>query len=145
MNPPLSNLNPIFQSVLAPWTAGMRSRKVKSWEEKQGDMCVKVEMHQDGPASFEVACYRLGQSIPRLYEFSTFEAASAHYSAFIDFNQDSPGVESKLAAELEMLHSLCASAQCWLDAAGHVAPEHLKPALQANADEFRRVYAKITS
>lgn len=135
-----------MSDALSPWTAGLRSRKVKSWEQPQGDMSVKVELWQDGPEAFEVACYRLGQLTPVLYRFNTFDAASAHYSSFISFHEQSPGVESNLAAELEMLHSLCASAQCWLDAAAHLASGHeTKCALMRNADAFRQAYAKITS
>ncbi len=141
----MSNLHPIMEAALAPFV-GVKSRKVKSWEQPQGDMKVKVEMWQDGPEAFEVACYRLGQGVPVLYRFSTFESADHHYAAFISFNQQTPDVESKLAAELEMLHSLCASAQCWLDAAAHLAKGYeTKCALERNADAFRRAYAKITS
>lgn len=58
-------------------------------------------------------------------------------------------VPSKVPCEIEvsenaMLRSLCDSAQAWLDAAANLAPEHLKQALIKNANEFRRVYAKIT-
>lgn len=123
-----------------------RSVKVKSWEELQGDMRVKVEMHQDAPDCWEVACYRLGQTVPVLYRFSTFESANARYTAFIDFHKDGSNIEPKLVAENEMLHRLCESAQCWLDAAGHLATNYeTKCALQRNADEFRQVYSRITS
>jgi hypothetical protein len=126
-----------------------KSIKVKSWQEKQGDMSVKVEMHQDAPDCFEVACYRLGQTIPVLYRFSTFESANARYTAFIDFHKDGSNIEPKLIAELDMLHRLCESAQCWLDAACFVTSatsnHATKCALQRNADAFRQAYGKITS
>ena len=47
-------------------------------------------------------------------------------------------------SENAMLRSLCDSAQAWLDAAANLAPKHLKAAFIGNANEFRRVYAKIT-
>lgn len=124
----------------------MNSRKVKSFAQKIGDMSVKVEMWQDGPSSFEVAKWRLGQSVPTLYCFDNFEDASADYSLFIELNKDEPEIARKMQAELEMLHNICASAQCWLDAAAHLARGHeTKCALLRNADAFRQAYAKITS
>lgn len=141
----MSNIHPIMEQALAPFRP-FQSRKLKSWEKKQGGMTVKVDIHQDSPDCYEVACYRLGQSIPVIYKFSTLEAANHRYEAFVDFHIDTDSIEQKLAAELEMLHSLCASAQCWLDAAGYLATNYeTKCALQKNADAFRQAYAKITS
>lgn len=139
------SVHPIMEQALAPFRP-FKSRKLKSWEQKQGDMLVKVEINQDAPDCYEVACYRLGASTPVLYKFSTLESANHRYEAFVDFHMDTESIEQKLAAELEMLHSLCVSAQCWLDAAGHLATNHeTKCALQRNADAFRQAYAKITS
>jgi len=129
----------------------MRSTKIKSWERREADMTVKVELWQDAPEgtsqnAFEVACYKLGSSTPVLYRFPTLDAASNYYSFFIAHNDPRVSVESLMQLEIEALHKLCAAAQCWLDAAGHLATNHAtKCALQRNADEFRQEYAKITS
>lgn len=120
-------------------------QRLQAWQETQADMQVKAELWQDGPGAFEVACWRLGASVPTLYKFDTIEKAGAFYLSFVQLNKGEPEIASKLQVEVELLHSLCASAQCWLDAAGHLAPDHHKAALQANADAFRQAYAKITS
>lgn len=142
----MNHLNPISKMFSEHFANRPCSIRIKGWAQKQGDMSVKVELWQDGQESFEVSCQRLGQSIPTLYRFASFESADAHYCAFIDHNKDEPEIAAKLQAELQMLHSLCASAQCWLDAAGHFATNYeTKCALQRNADEFRQCYAQITS
>ena len=124
----------------------MNGKKVKSFYRKIGDFAVKVEMWQDGPQAFEVAKWRLGQSIPTIYRFDNFNDASADYSLFIELNSNEPEIAEKLQREIEMLHSLCSSAQCWLDAAAFLAKGHeTKCALERNADSFRQAYAKITS
>lgn len=124
----------------------MKSIKVKSWEKKDGDLSVKVEMWQDGPNNFEVAKYRLGSTVPVLYRFSDFNQASADYSLFIELNDGEISICKQLQEENKKLHELCAAAQCWLDAAGHLANGHAtKCALQKNADSFRQEYGKITS
>lgn len=141
----MSKVNPIIAETLAPFEP-FKPKKVKSWEQKIAGMVVKCEVWQNAPAIFEVACFRLGSSIPVLYQFPTLDQACGRYESFMQASRGESEVMVRMQSELEMLRDLCASAQCWLDAAGYMAKNHAtKCELQKNADSFRQAYAKITS